>query len=55
MSKVFEFVKSRTSWLLNSDVHESLFLQLIPKVHHCILNETYMFFLQISSCEIIFS
>jgi len=35
-------------------VRESLFLQLILESHHCMLNETYMFFFQISSSEFTF-
>jgi len=36
------------------EVRESLFLQLIPEAHHCMLNETYTLFFQISSTEIAF-
>ena len=37
------------------EVRESQFLQLIPESHHCMLNETYMLFFQISSSEFTFS
>ena len=40
-----------THRFFSHEVRESLFLQLLPESHHCMLNETYMLFFQISSSE----